>query len=61
MRPCDNYECENWDSDKNGGHCMLLSPGYHFNQYTCQYYCDSFKKPESERQIIVKKTKKPRG
>lgn len=26
MVPCSNYKCEHWDSDANGGHCMLASP-----------------------------------
>lgn len=24
--PCDNCKCDNWDSDRNGGHCMLAKP-----------------------------------
>lgn len=24
--PCNKGKCEYWDSDRNGGHCMLLRP-----------------------------------
>ena len=24
--PCPKASCENWDSDRNGGHCMCLNP-----------------------------------
>lgn len=24
--PCHKASCEHWDSDKNGGHCMLVNP-----------------------------------
>lgn len=24
MISCNNYMCDLWDSDKNGGHCMLI-------------------------------------
>lgn len=26
LYPCPHASCEEWDSDKNGGHCMCLSP-----------------------------------
>lgn len=59
--PCDNCHCINWDSDQNGGHCMLLSPQHHYNTYTNQYYCDSFQADKEERIIITKRRRKPRG
>lgn len=24
--PCNQAKCINWDSDRNGGHCMLVNP-----------------------------------
>lgn len=31
---CKNYYCTHWDSDENGGHCML----YHHTDDDCQLY-----------------------
>ena len=62
MQPCNNTNCIHWDSDKNGGHCMLINQGWHFNEYTLKSYCESFKAMVIDRKVTkVSNNKKPRG
>lgn len=32
--PCPKASCPEWDSDRNGGHCMCLNPPCRENQQT---------------------------
>lgn len=34
LSACKNYYCTHWDSDENGGHCMLLT----HSEADCQLY-----------------------
>ena len=59
--PCNNCHCINWDSDQNGGHCMLAEPHTHLNHYTGYRYCDDYHADPKDRRIKKIKNKKPRG
>lgn len=63
MVPCEYCECENWDSDQYGGHCMLALPHIKLNHYTGKRYCDDYhlevKQPTKQRKQSKRKKKTP--
>lgn len=42
IQPCHMSKCENWDSDRNGGHCMLAIPKKHYCEYVGAYLCSEY-------------------